>query len=32
LATASAGLDVAAPAGTRLEAFEQTRELLANND
>lgn len=32
LATAAAGLDSAAEARTRLEAFEQTRELLADND
>lgn len=32
LATAAAGLHDAAEARTRLEAFEQTRELLADND
>lgn len=32
LATAAAGLDSASEACTRLEAFEQTRELLADND
>lgn len=32
LAAAAAGLDTAAEARTRLEAFEQTRELLADTD
>ncbi len=32
LATAAAGLDAASEACARLEAFEQTRELLADND